>query len=265
MKRIGIAAFGFCLLLSLKARADEWSKTFTLTGKPDLRIETSDANIHVDTWGQNTIEARVTTSRWKIGEDGIKIYDYQTGDSVQIEVRFPHPMVSFSIGLSSRRVDIDIHMPREGRVSLHTGDGSIRLTSFKGDMEVESGDGHQDLESLDGNLRARAGDGHIRATGRFDGLDLSTGDGRIEARVLAGSKIAWTWNLHAGDGSVTLGLPDNLAADVDLHTSDGHLTVDLPVAVEGRLGGKNIRGKLNGGGNLLTVHTGDGSIRLERS
>jgi hypothetical protein len=50
-----------------------------------------------------------------------------------------------------------------------------------------------------------------------------------------------------------------------LHTGDGHITVDMPLAVEGRLGGKNIRGKLNGGGKLLTVHTGDGSIHLERS
>jgi len=36
----------------------------------------------------------------------------------------------------------------------------------------------------------------------------------------------------------------------------------MPVTVCGRLGSKNIQGKLNGGGNLLTVHTGDGSIHL---
>jgi len=101
--------------------------------------------------------------------------------------------------------------------------------------------------------------------GRFDVLQLGTSDGRIEARVLAGSTMASSWDLHTGDGSITLQLPENFAADVDLHTSDGHITVDLPVAVEGRLdGSKNIHGKINGGGNLLTVHTGDGSIRIER-
>ena len=31
--------------------------------------ETSDANIRVDTWDQNTIEAPVTTEDWKIGEN----------------------------------------------------------------------------------------------------------------------------------------------------------------------------------------------------
>ena len=78
-------------------------------------------------------------------------------------------------------------MPREGRVNLHTGDGSIRLANFKGEMDLQTGDGHQDIDSVDGTLRARAGDGHITAAGRFDVLELTTGDGRIEARALSGS------------------------------------------------------------------------------
>jgi hypothetical protein len=52
---------------------------------------------------------------------------------------------------------------------------------------------------------------------------------------------------------------------VDLKTGDGHISLDLPVTVEGQLAHNSIRGKLNGGGNLLSIHTGDGSIRLERS
>jgi hypothetical protein len=64
---------------------------------------------------------------------------------------------------------------------------------------------------------------------------------------------------------VTLQLPGSFAADVDLRTGDGRITLDMPVSVEGRLGSNNIRGKLNGGGNVLTIHTGDGAIRLEKS
>jgi hypothetical protein len=54
-------------------------------------------------------------------------------------------------------------------------------------------------------------------------------------------------------------------ADLDLHTGDGHITLDLPITVQGQVGDKNIRGKLNAGGNSLRIHTGDGSIRLEKS
>ncbi|MBZ5572989.1 MAG: DUF4097 domain-containing protein [Acidobacteriia bacterium] len=262
MRRAFLTVLCLFAILPL-ARAEEWSKTYTITGKPDLRVETSDANLRVDTWDKNTIEVHVTTRHYKIGDGGIQIYEHQTGDSVDIELRYPHHIFVMQFG--SYGVDVDIHMPREGRVNLHTGDGSISLTNFKGDMDVESGDGREEIEGVDGRLRARTGDGHIRAAGRFDSLDLNTGDGRIDARALPGSTAASNWSIRTGDGSVTLELPSTFAADVDLHTSDGHITLDLPVTVEGRLGERNIRGKINGGGNLLTVHTGDGSIRIEKS
>jgi DUF4097 and DUF4098 domain-containing protein YvlB len=264
MRRIALTILGLFLGFTSFARADEWSKTYNLTGKPDLRVETSDANFRVDTWDQKTIDVRVTSRHYKIGEGGLKVYEHQNGDSVAIEIRYPHHNFTIQFG-ESHRVDVEIHMPREGRVNLRTGDGAIQLANFKGNMDLESGDGHQEIESVDGNLRARTGDGHIRVNGRFDALNLDTGDGRIDARALSGSTMAAGWSLHTGDGSVTLQLPDNFAADVDLHTSDGPINVDLPVTVEGRLGDKNIHGKINGGGNLLTVHTGDGSIRIEKS
>jgi len=256
---------GLCSLAALPARAEEWSKTYTISGKPDLRVDTSDADIHVSTWDQNTIEARVTTVRYKIGDDGIRIEEHQSGDRVEIDVRFPHEHGVIINWGNNRRVDINIHMPREGRVDLHTGDGRIELSSFKGDMLLHSGDGSVETDNVDGKLRAISGDGHIRATGRFDELDLKTGDGRIDARAMAGSALSTGWRLESGDGTVTLEIPDNLAADVDLHTGDGHIDLEMPITTTGHIREGDVHGKLNGGGNLLTIHTGDGSIRLRKS
>jgi hypothetical protein len=276
MKRKAIANWWFtglifsglmCSWAALPARADEWSKTFTLTGKPDLRVETSDADIHVSTWEQKTIEAKITTSRYKIGDGGIRIEEHQTGDVVEIDVRYPRPhgiTVNWGNG-GSHRVDIYVHMPREGRVDLRTGDGKIEIGNFKGEMQLRSDDGSQEIDAVDGKLRAITGDGHIRANGRFDELDLKTGDGRVDARAMAGSALATGWRLESGDGTVTLELPGNLAADVDLHTGDGHIDLDMPVTTEGKIREGEVRGKLNGGGNLLVIHTGDGSIRLRKS
>jgi DUF4097 and DUF4098 domain-containing protein YvlB len=254
----------FCSWAAMAARADEWSKTYSLAGKPDLRVDTSDANIHVSTWDQNTIEARVTTTRYKIGEGGIRIEEHQTGDSVEIEVRFPHSH-GITIDWGQHRVEVEIHMPREGRVDLRTGDGKIDLGNFKGEMQLRSGDGSQDLDGVDGKLRATTGDGHIRANGRFDQLELKTGDGRVDARANAGSSLAMEWRLESGDGTVTLEVPENFAADVDLHNGDGHIDLDMPVTTEGKIRENEVHGKLNGGGNLLVIHTGDGSIRLRKS
>jgi hypothetical protein len=82
---------------------------------------------------------------------------------------------------------------------------------------------------------------------------------------LAGSSIGKGWNLKTGDGSVTLTVPETLAADVVLHTGDGHITLDMPLTVEGRYDSSNVRGQLNGGGGVLLIDSGDGSIRLGRS
>ena len=63
MKHLSIQRLGFLFwrfaVAAAPAHADEWSKTYTVSGKPDLRVETSDANIRVTTWDQNTIEAKV--------------------------------------------------------------------------------------------------------------------------------------------------------------------------------------------------------------
>ncbi|HVN19485.1 MAG TPA: DUF4097 family beta strand repeat-containing protein [Dongiaceae bacterium] len=259
--RIPLAMVAFCLAV-LPARADEWSKTYNITGKADLRVETSDANIRVTTWDQNTIEAKVITTHYKIGESGIRVEERQTGDAVEINVHYPHH--DFVIGWRSGRVDVIIQMPREGKANLHTGDGKIEVADLKGDMDLHTGDGSINLEGVDGRLRATTGDGHIQANGRFDELGLKTGDGHVDVRAKSGSTLATGWRLETGDGSVSLEVPNDLAADVDLHTSDGHIDLDMPITTEGKIRENEVRGKLNGGGSPLTIRTGDGSIHLRK-
>src|ERR1700686_2352477 len=227
MKRLSLVILAPSVLAVLPAHADEWSKTYNVTGKPELRIETSDANIRVTTWDQNTIEAKVITSRYNIGEGGIRVEEHQTGDSVEIDVHYPHH--NFNIEWGNHKVDVIIQMPREGRVNLHTGDGKIDLAGFKGEMDLHSGDGSENLEGVDGKLHATTGDGHISAHGRFDELELKTGDGHVEVRATAGSTLAAGWRLETGERNVPLKIPSELPADVSLHTSDGHSDIDMPI------------------------------------
>ena len=262
MRRLGWA-FLTLVLLAGSAWADEWSRTYNIIGKAELKVDTTDAGITVDTWDKNTIEAHVTTRNYKIGEGGITIEDRQAGDAVAIELRFPHEYFGHSFH-GNRSVEISIHMPKQGQVKLHTGDGSIHLSNLKGNMELDSGDGSVEVEGVDGALHAHTGDGHIRADGRFDGLEIKTGDGKVNTRAETGSTLGETgWEVETGDGSVTLEIPSNLAANVDLQSGDGHINLEIPLTVEGRLKENHLQGRMNGGGPLLRVHTGDGSIALK--
>ncbi len=264
MKRIALTTVILTLAASLPAFADEWSKTYNLSGKPELRIETSDANIRVNTWDQNTIEAKVITTRYKIGEGGIRVEEHQSGDQVEIEVRYPHHGISVEWG--QHRVDIIIQMPREGNVNFRTGDGRIEIDGLKGELDLHSDDGSERLDNIDGKLRASTGDGHIRASGRFDELDLKSGDGHLDVQVNPGSTMASAWRLETGDGNVSLAIPGDLSADIDLHSGDGHIDLEnISITTGEAIRENSLHGKLNGGGSLLTVHTGDGSIHLRKS
>ena len=91
------------------------------------------------------------------------------------------------------------------------------------------------------------------------------GDGSITARANPGSKLENAWNVHTGDGSVTMSVPGDLQANIDATTNDGRISLGIPVTVEGNMGTSQIHGKMNGGGQPLTIHTGDGSIHLSKT
>jgi len=71
--------------------------------------------------------------------------------------------------------------------------------------------------------------------------------------------------VHTGDGSVDFALPGDLQADIDASTRDGHISMGIPVTVDGTFSKSQIHGKMNGGGQALSISTGDGSIRLSKT
>jgi DUF4097 and DUF4098 domain-containing protein YvlB len=259
-KKVSAGLILLFAVLTVAARADDWSKTYMVTGKPELRVDTNDGNVEVTVWDRSEIQARVSTQGWRIGPDDVRIHESQSGNSVDLDVHVPN--LHWSVG--RRQVSVELKVPRQDDVNIHTGDGNISVEDVKGELRLQSGDGRIEGVGLDGSLEAKSGDGGIRVRGRFDVMRLETGDGRIDAEAASGSKMASDWSARSGDGSVVLRLPADLSAELDLHTGDGHITLDFPVTVSGSLSRSTIRGKLNGGGPTLTVHTGDGSIRLEK-
>jgi DUF4097 and DUF4098 domain-containing protein YvlB len=262
---------GFVLWLavfSLPVWAEEWSKTFELNGRADLRIETNDARVQVEAWERKEIEAHVISEGVRIGVWGgsddrrVRVHDFQSGNRVELEVRIPNS--SWIIGVSTRSVRIELKVPREASLDVHSGDGDLTVRGLKGELNLSTQDGRIEADSLDGVLHASSGDGNMHVQGRFDSLSLKTGDGRIYVKINEGSRMVSGWSVRSGDGDVELSLPEGFSADLDVHTGDGRITSELPITLSGSLDQSSLRGKLNGGGPILSVHTGDGSIRLKR-
>ena len=253
MAMIGVIVF------QAKAGAEEWTKRWSVGPKPELHVAAGDGSVRVMAGDENGIDATVKTRGWSIGENGVKIMEHQSGNRVDLEVR--EPSAHFSFG--GRSLSIELRVPRELVAEIHTGDGSITMQGLHGALRMDTGDGSIHGDDLDGALTGHTGDGSVHVSGRFDVLQLHTSDGSVEVAVSPGSRVSSDWKVETGDGSVRLELPHDLSANIELLTGDGSIHLDMPVTVNGLRNEHEIRGKLNSGGPLLRVRTGDGSITVQ--
>jgi len=303
MTRMGIFTLSAGLLatvaLAPRAAAEEVVKSYTVSGRAQVHVDTNDGSVRVVTGDSKQVEFHVQYQGYELDKD-LHVEAKQSGDTVELNARVAgHWGISW--GHNSRNLHIEVRMPRsadvqintgdgsvetlalDGSLRVHTGDGSVKAASVTGDLDIDTGDGsitvegakgtiklhtgdgHIEARGLDGTLDATSGDGHITIAGRFDGLSLKTGDGSIDAQALPGSKLNSAWSVHTGDGSVDFALPADLRADIDAVTHDGHISMGIPVMVDGTFSKSQIHGKMNGGGQALTISTGDGSIRLSKT
>ncbi|MEO8724698.1 MAG: DUF4097 family beta strand repeat-containing protein [Acidobacteriaceae bacterium] len=253
------AAFAFAAPLF----AQQWSKSFEVTGKPTVRVTADDARVSIKGCDCTQVQARVSWQGYK--NENVRITPSQSGNTVSLEVRTREQhLVNF--GWERRSVLIEVTVPKDLSLEVQTGDGSVQAAGVAGDLRFKTGDGSLDLTDLDGTLDAASGDGHIRASGRFDDLRLQTSDGHVDIDVRKGSSLKDSWSVRSGDGSVRMRLPDDLHANFEARTGDGSIHTDFPVTISGDLSErKHLEGKINGGGGLLTIRTADGSIYLNKN
>lgn len=251
-------------LLTLSAFAEEWSKSYSVGTKPSLRVDTNDAAIEITRGAGNTIAAHVTTSGYPIGNGGLHVSEHQDGDKVELSVHIPNQS-GFHVSWHDRRVRIEVQVPADTALDLHSSDGHINIDGTSGGARIDTSDGAIEVRNFTGSLRARTSDGHITVDGVLSEVYLSSGDGRIELTARQGSTMDRGWMIHTSDGRVEVRLPENFAAELYAHTGDGRITMDFPITINGSIERSHMRGKLNGGGQLLEISTGDGSIHVSKS
>jgi hypothetical protein len=259
-----------------------WSRTYPVTGKPTLTLETSDAGVEFRSCG-NCHEIRI-----HLLIEGRKLSDYrleesQSGDEVHFLFK-ERPHLGAHIARHKEQTQVTVESPAELTLDARTADGNVNLSGLQGDLSLTTGDGNLTLDRVSGNLRIRSGDGRVKITnadgaldahtsdgnltvdGLFHALALHTSDGTLELSLREGTRLAGPSTIQSSDGSVTIRVPQNFAADLNVHTSDGHVDCALPLTMDHyQSGGEGhqLRGKLNGGGTPLSVHTSDGNVKIE--
>lgn len=266
-----------------QAQVSREERRFVLSGVPALRLSTFDGSIEVQSWDQPdvlvTIEKRGHT---KAAIDAIDVKASQEGSAIVVEVVRREDSAFRHLGLpGSASARLVVSVPRRsdvrartgdgairishvsGQLDCHTGDGSIRAEDLSGNLSLASGDGSIAIDGAEGRLAIETGDGSINVSGTLGAVRLHTGDGSIVYRAERGSAMAEDWEITTGDGTVSLALPPEFNAELDVHTGDGAIRNELAVSPSsGNSERGTIRGTLGAGGRRLKVRTGDGSIRL---
>jgi hypothetical protein len=277
-----------------------FERTLSVTGPVDLEVLTRSGDVTVRTGASSAVIIRgkiFVGSHWLMGGRQADVNEIeqhppirQDGNSVHIDYVNAHDI----------SVDYEITVPAETKVRSRSGSGDQIIEGTRGNADIQTGSGDVKLARLTGEVRLQTGSGNVRAheiAGAVKGsagsgdleidetsagdVDLRTGSGNITVRGIQGGfrgeagsgditaegSQSGAWEIHTGSGNVRVRLPGNAAFDADISTSSGTVDVNSPIemTVQGRVQEtrKNIRGKVRGGGPLLSVRTGSGDVHIQ--
>jgi hypothetical protein len=253
-----------------------FDRTLKVNGPVDLEVQNGSGGITVRTGDASTVRVQGT----------IRAHDGFSGSISEIEKNPPIQQTGNSIRVGPiqdeelrRHVSItyEITVPQQtrlrsrtgsgrqtvagiqGPVDIGTGSGGVSVTHVAGQVRAQSGSGRMELDSIQGRVDAKTGSGSIQATGISGPLTASTGSGSLHLEQTAPGAV----EARTGSGSVNLRLPANGGYDLEAHTGSGRVSVDPPITVHGTMDRHELRGQIRGGGNLVRVSTGSGSVRIE--
>jgi hypothetical protein len=261
---------------SVRAQAAEatFERDLAVNGRVDLTVEDGSGGIHLTAGpaGRVHIFARVK-SEWGSNDDKVQQIAAhppieQTGNIVRIGLHHEN--------LHNISIEYEIQAPPDcflrastgsGGITddgvgvnakLTTGSGGIHVTGLQGSFEVGTGSGSIYAEQTGiGNVEAQTGSGSIELKNLHGGLHAQTGSGGIKVSGTPSDP----WRLITGSGGVEL-WTGGAAFTLDAETGSGGVHSDRDIVTQGSLDRHHVAGKIGGGGPVVRIETGSGSIRI---
>lgn len=261
-----------------QASGHDWQKTYTVSGSPSLSLETGDSGLEIHSCGDcKEIHIQVHSGR---DLNDYRLEEHQDGDRVSFLLKEKPERGFFHMSWKGEGTQVTVETPSHldlqartadgnmsaqgltGSLQVHAGDGSVTLEDVHGDIRLGASDGNIVIRRASGTLEARSSDGQMTVDGEFTAVRLHTSDGNLDFTLAPGSKLNTASSIESSDGQVKVNLPSALAADLDISTSDGRIDCSLPLTMDHFDSSHSIRGRLNGGGTPLSIHTSDGNVKI---
>ena len=180
------------------------------------------------------------------------------------------------------RVDFFVELPRGVKLVASTGNGDVSISNAGSEVKASSGNGEVEIRGAGGPVRAssgngditveraggpvvaNSGNGNIRVSTARGPVSASTGNGRIEADMAALSGDD-DMEFDTGNGSITVGFPENLAARVEANVSYNGFRTDFPIQMPGRFNSRSVRGTIGNGSRTIRFSTGNGRVTIRKN
>ena len=163
-----------------------------------------------------------------------------------------------------------------GIVTVSTGSGAVTADAIAGALAVSTASSSITGIGIGSSLRIRTQSGEVNAalTGNGD-VDVETGSSAIRLRGVRGGLTAKTqsgriavqgapgreWIATTGSSSVEMDVDAGAAFSIDATSRSGSVAVDGS-SVTGPATKRDVKGTVNGGGPLVRIASGSGSIRV---
>lgn len=197
-----------------------------------------------------------------IGSVGGKLYAVTQGGSITVgKVKYGATLETQGGGIAVKECGGDLKAITEG--------GALEIGDIGGQVYLESAGGGIKLMSSRGPVRASTASGGMKLLKLLRGVHAETANGPIVAEFVGSRRDFTDSHLETTAGDITVWLPSDLAVTVKaaIEYANGHeIKSELPgmkVTMDGGpWGPKQAYGEanFNGGGQVLKVHTSNGSI-----
>ena len=236
-------------------------------------------------WGRSTEEAEELVRRFetdppiefsggRLRVGHIEERAYQRNVSISYEIEVPPETAVKSRTGSGDQVISGV----TGPVQAGSGSGAVTVTDIGGSVEAHTGSGAIRAEGIGGAFKARTGSGSVRLVQSAPGdVEVSTGSGSMNlsgingalqahagsGRIMGEGEQNGRWDLETGSGAISVRLPPDASFELNARSGSGHVYTDHPITLRGRIDGSHLSGEVRGGGPLLQVRAGSGTILIE--
>jgi hypothetical protein len=262
LTRLSIIAFALMCGLSLTAFAQDFVKTYPLGPDGSISITNISGNVKVT----GTDGGGVVVMGFKEGRDRemVDILDRSSANRVDVKAKYPENCDC------DASVRFEVQVPRSVAYrfdSISSISGDVSVTNVSGDLKVRSISGSVEVKGATGNVNASAISGEVKVEDVNGTVSAKSTSGEVRVDINRVEGAANRMDFASVSGGVTVRLPANADADVEMSVLTGNLKTDFPLQIDEpeRGPGRKAHGVIGGGGaRKLRLSSISGNVNLLR-